>query len=177
VKSRVYFGIETKRVRETSPLERLDAILKSAKKDLVRKNEELESMLDRFQDAEEDSTRLLVYARNEGRTVGIADALVNTPEPTDVTVQQIAVHPRARNQNVGRAMVLEVLMRARKEVGELGNIVAAVHPENHGAAAFWEAMGLRADEHEVQAKESTLIFIGPASELLEALRESAGDDA
>src|SRR5262245_46950116 len=97
VKARVHFGVETKRVRETSPLEKLDAILKGAKKDLVRRGEELEPILDRVQDAEDDSTRVLMYARLEGRTVGFADAQLNTPGPRDLTIAQIAVHPRGRN--------------------------------------------------------------------------------
>src|SRR5262249_12433733 len=161
-----------KRVRETSPLEKLDAILKGAKKDLVRRGEELEPILDRVQDAEDDPTRVLIYARLEGRTVGFADAQLNAPAPRDISIAQIAVHPRARNQNVGRALVLSVLMSAKKELQELGSIAAAIHPENHGAAAFWEALGLRADESELEAKESTILFTGPADELLEALRES-----
>jgi GNAT superfamily N-acetyltransferase len=175
VKARVHFGVETKRVRETSPIEKLDAILKGAKKDLVRRGEELEPILDRVSDAEDDPTRILIYARLDGRTVGFADAHLNAPHPRDVTVAQIAVHPRARNQNVGRALVLSVLLQAKKELGsDLGVLAAAIHPENHGAAAFWEALGLRADASELERGESTILFTGPGDELLEALRESAG---
>lgn len=174
MKAKVHFGVEIKTVRETSPLEKLDVIIKSCKKELVRRGEELEPVLDRVSDAEDDPTRILVYARLEGRTVGFADAQLNAPETADVTVAQIAVHSRARNQNVGRALVLAVLLRAKKEVPELRSLAAAIHPENHGAAAFWEALGLRADESELARKESTIIFTGPADELLEALRESAG---
>jgi ribosomal protein S18 acetylase RimI-like enzyme len=170
---RIYFGVETKRVRETSPLERLDAILKQARKDLVRRGEELETMLDRVQDAEDDPTRILVYARLEDRTAGIVDGHLHTPAPNDVTIAQIAVSPRLRNQNVGRALVLDVLLRARKEAPELGALVASVHSDNHGAASFWEALGLRTDE-KASAADDNITYAGPAEELLEALKESAG---
>jgi ribosomal protein S18 acetylase RimI-like enzyme len=136
--------IEIRRVTAKTPLRArraLDRILVAARPMLVRRGEHLASVAERLADAEGDPDRVLLYARDGEVVAGVVEARLHSPEAGDLAVAQIAVAVERRRRGVARALVDAAMVRARKR-GEVRRLVAAVHPRNAAAIAFWERLGL-----------------------------------
>jgi ribosomal protein S18 acetylase RimI-like enzyme len=135
--------IKRLRLAVRAPTKRaIDRVLHEARRALVRANESLSSAEERAVDAEGDKARIVLYARLDGRTIGVVDAQLHAPEPGDITISQIAVRRRARGLGVGHALVREVLTRALARSSERSVLEASVLSGNDRAVDFWEGLGL-----------------------------------
>lgn len=145
--------VEVRRLTAHSPervFAAIDRVLLRARPLLVRAGEALIPARARAEEAEDDPQRILVFAVRDRKVAGFSEAALHTPEPLDLTIAQLAVGRRARHTQVGRALVLATLLIAEEET-KLGALVAAIHPNNHGARAFWERLGLAATGEESAA--------------------------
>jgi mycothiol synthase len=83
----------------------------------------------------------LLFAVNEGKTVGTAWALREAKSPPDTdtgTVHMVSVAPQHRGRGLGRALVLAVLHRFR----QLGLRRAVLLTDDHRLAAIGTYLGL-----------------------------------
>jgi ribosomal protein S18 acetylase RimI-like enzyme len=120
----------------------LDRILAAARSKLVHRGEHLASVAERIAEAEGDPQRFLLYARDGGRALAIADCMVHAPEPGDLTIAQIAVAPSHHRRGLGRRLVVAAIAEAESRAHPIDRLVAAVHPDNLDAIAFWSRLGL-----------------------------------
>lgn len=119
----------------------IDRILEQAKRPLVGSDGHLALAEERLTEADEDRTRILLFARLGARAVGVLDALLHVPAPSDLTIAQIAVRKDARRRGIASALVSAALSRARRRA-PVSRVLAAVRAGNQPALDFWESLGL-----------------------------------